>query len=344
MRALPAAMGEHKPFKDITFGRFFESDTARTAVVQWRTLQRLDVVVEETDGGGRTAEEDSLKTKRIVPPDSILGDTVEIVSAALDKENILANPMKAILNPGRTSFKESTTKFKICGIMKSSTAFSSVRYRSGVIVPMKTAEDIPRLGFSSVWELLGRGGGDDSYNSFYVRVKEAAYMAPVREAIEEMGLSVFSISDQMKEMRRAFLIMNSILGAIGTIALIVAALGIINTMVMSILERRREIGIMKAIGGSEDEIRLVFFVEAAIIGVLGALFGLALGWGATRVANLVVNSQMLPEGEPAVDFFYFPPWLILGAILFSVVISLAAGMYPAFRAARVDPVEALRHD
>ena len=101
---------------------------------------------------------------------------------------------------------------------------------------------------------------------------------------------------------------------------------------------------MKAIGGSEDEIRLVFFVEAAIIGVLGALFGLALGWGATRVANLVVNSQMLPEGEPAVDFFYFPPWLILGAILFSVVISLAAGMYPAFRAARVDPVEALRHD
>ena len=200
LRALPAAMGEHKPFKDITFGRFFESDTARTAVVQWRTLQRLDVVVEETDGGGRTAEEDSLKTKRIVPPDSILGDTVEIVSAALDKENILANPMKAILNPGRTSFKESTTKFKICGIMKSSTAFSSVRYRSGVIVPMKTAEDIPRLGFSSVWELLGRGGGDDSYNSFYVRVKEAEYMAPVREAIEEMGLSVFSISDQMKEM------------------------------------------------------------------------------------------------------------------------------------------------
>lgn len=344
LRALPAAMGGHKPFNKITFGRFFAGDTSRSVVVEWSMLRRLNIVVEDPGDDAGPAEADTLDGKRVVPPDSILGKSIEVISASLDRQSILANPVKAILNPGRASFKESSTRFEICGVMKSSTAFSDRRMLSGVVVPMKTAAGIPRLGFSSVWELLGRGGGDDAYNSFYVRVGDVKYMTPVREAIEGMGLHVFSISDQLKEMRRAFLIMNSVLGAIGTIALIVAALGIINTMVMSILERRREIGIMKAIGGSEDEIRMVFFVEAAIIGVLGALFGLVLGWGATRVANLIVNTQMLPEGEPAVDFFYFPPWLIVGAILFSVVISLAAGLYPAFRAARVDPVEALRHD
>jgi putative ABC transport system permease protein len=228
--------------------------------------------------------------------------------------------------------------------LKRTTGFAENRFNSGVIVPMKAARNIPRLGFSSVWELLGNRREQDAYNSFYVRVKNMEDLRPARDAIEEMGLHVFSISDQLREIKRAFLIMNSILGAIGTIALIVAALGIINTMVMSILERTREIGIMKAIGGSEDEIRMVFFVEAAVIGLVGALFGLALGWGVTRIANVVFNSQLRPAGEPMVDMFYFPPWLILGAIAFSVVVSLAAGLYPAVRAARVDPVEALRHD
>ena len=344
LRALPAAMRDHKPFDKIEFGGFFSSDTSRAVVVEWSMLRRLNLVVEDPGARGVPVGADTLNGKRVVPPDSILGRSIEVVSASLDRQSVLANPVQAILNPGRTSFKQTSTRLEICGITKRPTAFSNPRGLSGVVVPIKTAAGIPRLGFSSVWELLGRSGNNDVYNSFYVRVKDVKDMAPVRKTIEAMGLHVFSISDQLKEMRRAFLIMNSILGAIGTIALIVAALGIINTMVMSILERRREIGIMKAIGGSEDEIRMVFFVEAAIIGVVGALFGLVLGWGATRVANLIVNSQMLPEGEPAVDFFYFPAWLIVGAVLFSVVISLAAGVYPAFRAARVDPVEALRHD
>ena len=115
-------------------------------------------------------------------------------------------------------------------------------------------------------------------------------------------------------------------------------------MVMSILERTREIGIMKAIGGSEAEIRTIFFIEAGTIGLIGAVFGLILGWIVTRMANMIANVRFLPPGESPVDFFYFPMWLILGAIAFSLVISLAAGLYPANRAARVNPVEALRHD
>jgi putative ABC transport system permease protein len=200
------------------------------------------------------------------------------------------------------------------------------------------------LGFSSVWELLGGQGGEGTYNLIYVRVERLTDMERVRAALAEMGLNFFSMADQLKEIRRGFLIVDSVLGAVGTIALVVAALGIANTMVMSILERTREIGIMKAIGGSEGEIKMIFFVEAATIGVIGAVFGLILGWAVTRVANLVANAHLLPEGHRAVNLFYFPIWLILGAIAFSIVVSLAAGLYPAIRAARVDPVEALRHD
>jgi putative ABC transport system permease protein len=159
-----------------------------------------------------------------------------------------------------------------------------------------------------------------------------------------MGVEVFTITDQFKELKRGFLIMDTILGAIGTIALFVASLGIINTMIMSILERTRDIGIMKAIGGAESDIRKIFFVEAVSIGFLGALFGLILGWGVTRVANFVANTKLMPQGEAPIDLFYFPLWLILGAIAFSMVVSLAAGLYPAIRAARIDPVKALRHD
>jgi putative ABC transport system permease protein len=81
-----------------------------------------------------------------------------------------------------------------------------------------------------------------------------------------------------------------------------------------------------------------------VIGLIGAVFGLLLGFGVTRLANLVVNTYLMPDDELYVNLFFFPLWLVLGAIAFSVVISLIAGLYPAARAARIDPVQALRHD
>ena len=209
---------------------------------------------------------------------------------------------------------------------------------------MQNTSKIPRLSFSSVWDILGEGKEEGTYSSIYVRVAQLEDLTPVREKIEAMGVGVFALADELEEIKRAFLIMDSLLGAIGTIALIIAALGIINTMLMSILERTREIGVMKAIGGSENEIKFIFFVEAACIGLIGAIFGLMLGWLVTRIANQVMNTMVLPDNQGPIDLFYFPLWLILGALGFSVFVSLAAGLYPAIRAARIDPVRALRHD
>jgi len=209
---------------------------------------------------------------------------------------------------------------------------------------LKHQKKIPSLGFNNVWDLLGDDLPGDNYGSIYVRVKDMKMTKGVVDTLKHKGLNVFAFSEELKEIKRAFMIMDSLLGAIGLIALVVAALGIINTMLMSILERTREIGIMKSIGGSEGEIKIIFFVEAASIGLIGAIFGLGLGWLVTRVANAVMNSQLRPQDLPSVDLFSFPLWLMLGAIAFSVFISLAAGLYPAIRAARIDPVKALRHD
>jgi ABC-type antimicrobial peptide transport system permease subunit len=113
---------------------------------------------------------------------------------------------------------------------------------------------------------------------------------------------------------------------------------------MSILERTREIGIMKAIGGSDGDIRRIFLIEASAIGFFGGMAGVLLGWLVGRIINIGANLYIEQQGGTAGNLFSLPFWLIGGAIGFSIAISLMAGSYPAARAARLDPIQALRHD
>jgi putative ABC transport system permease protein len=277
-------------------------------------------------------------------PDSLLGKEVEVITSVVDVSGILRDPFAGFGSRAGIPLKEHITRLRIVGIEKGTAGMGGPYRDKGVYVPQKTAQNIPQLGFSSVWELLRRKGPGTGYSSLYVRVKKVSELDTVKKQIEKIGFGTLAVVDQLQEIKRGFVIFDTALGAVGTIALVVAALGIINTMVMSILERTREIGIMKAIGGSENEIKGIFFVEAGIIGMAGGVFGVALGWVVTRIANLVANHYVAQQGTPYINFFYIPAWLVLGAIAFSIVVSLLAGMYPAVRAARVNPVEALRHD
>src|SRR5205085_39484 len=134
------------------------------------------------------------------------------------------------------------------------------------------------------------------------------------------------------------------LGIFGSLALAVASLGIVNTLVMAILERRREIGIMKALGASDNDVRSLFFAEAGAMGMLGGAFGVLLGWGIGRLINAGTNAWLLRQQIPSEDIWSVPLWLVLGAIGFSIFVSLFSGLYPAGRAARLDPVQALRYE
>ncbi|HEY0407717.1 MAG TPA: ABC transporter permease [Pyrinomonadaceae bacterium] len=185
----------------------------------------------------------------------------------------------------------------------------------------------------------------EGYDSATVRVTDPIVMTEVRRALTERGFESFSIIDQLEQLRTVFLIINSALGLLGGISLLVASFGIANTMIMSILERTREIGIMKAIGAEDREIKLIFFVEAAVIGLAGGVIGVLAAWGIDAVANRLAYQFLLkPQGASYVDFFAIPIYLWLGAIIFAVLVSILAALYPAARAARIDPVKALRHD
>jgi putative ABC transport system permease protein len=113
---------------------------------------------------------------------------------------------------------------------------------------------------------------------------------------------------------------------------------------MAILERRREIGIMKALGASDGDVKRIFFVEAGSMGLLGGGLGVALGWLIGRVINLGTNIYLQRQEMRPENFWYVPMWLVTASLLFSVIVSMAAGWYPAKRAARLDPVQALRHE
>jgi putative ABC transport system permease protein len=124
----------------------------------------------------------------------------------------------------------------------------------------------------------------------------------------------------------------------------VASLGIINTLVMAILERRREIGIMKALGASDRDVRRLFFAEAGAMGFLGGLLGVGLGWAIGHAINFGANVWLRRQDFPPEKIWSFPWWLVAGAIGFAVLVSLVSGLYPASRAAKLDPVQALRYE
>jgi ABC-type antimicrobial peptide transport system permease subunit len=198
---------------------------------------------------------------------------------------------------------------------------------------------------------LARRGGNlsegqtEGYEAAVVRVTDPKHLTQVRQKITELGFGSFSIVDEIDQIRTVFLIIDSVLGLLGGISLLVASFGIANTMIMSILERTREIGIMKAIGAEDREIKLIFFVEAAVIGVTGGVIGVLVAWGIDGLANRLAYRFILkPQGASFIDFFSLPIYLSVGAILFALVVSILAALYPASRAARIDPVRALRHD
>ena len=213
-----------------------------------------------------------------------------------------------------------------------------------VMIPLGIAKTIDAEIVTNAQSLLRDPLQSKSYGSVTVKVKQARFTQDVEDRIRHLGYAVFSVNDALRGAKSAFIVLDIILSLIGSIALAVSSLGIVNTMVMSILERTREIGIMKAIGASDGDIRRIFLIEASAIGLLGGFMGILLGWIVGRVINFGANVYIRSQGGTPATLFFLPLWLIASAIAFSIVVSLIAGSYPASRAARLDPIQALRHD
>jgi putative ABC transport system permease protein len=216
--------------------------------------------------------------------------------------------------------------------------------RAKVFLPLKLAESLHVMQPTDLREISRATSDQPVYSSISVRVKSPAQIQLVEDAVKKMGFGTFSILDASRGLQQVFRVLYAFLGIFGSLALIVASIGIVNTLVMAILERRREIGIMKAIGASDGDVKKLFFAEAGAMGVLGGIAGVALGWIIGQVINLGTNIYLKRQGFPPEHFWAVPWWLVVFAIVFAFLVSLISGLYPAARAARLDPVQALRYE
>lgn len=189
----------------------------------------------------------------------------------------------------------------------------------------------------------------DGYNQLVVNVDSVEKVLDISDQITQMGYQAYTPQSYVQGINSFFLILQVIFGGVGAIALLVAAIGIANTMAMAILERTREIGLMKAVGATNRDVLTIFLGEAAGIGLIGGLGGILLGWSAGQVINVLALSYLAGQsaqqgGPPPSTAVFTPLWLPIFALVFSTLIGLLSGLYPALRAATMVPVTALKYE
>lgn len=189
----------------------------------------------------------------------------------------------------------------------------------------------------------------DGYNQVIVKVADAKQALDIADQIIAMGFQAFTMQSFVEGLNNFYMVLQVVFGGMGAIALLVAAIGIANTMTMSILERTREIGLMKAVGATNRDVLSIFLGEAAGIGFLGGLGGVVIGWLAGQALNVLAivylaNQSTRQGGPPPSVAVYTPAWLPLFALAFATFIGMISGLYPALRAATMIPVQALKYE
>ena len=189
----------------------------------------------------------------------------------------------------------------------------------------------------------------NGYNTLIVKVGDVDQVLDVADQITAMGFQAWSPQSFVEGISSFYLVLQVAFGSMGAIALLVAAIGIANTMTMAILERTREIGLMKAVGANNRHVLSIFLGEAAGIGFLGGLGGILISWGLGQILNVLVLSYMAGQavengGLPPTAAVVTPLWLPLSALVFATLMGLASGLYPALSAATLAPMTALKYE
>ncbi|HXJ85830.1 MAG TPA: FtsX-like permease family protein [Candidatus Binatia bacterium] len=333
--ALPSSARGNDAFEGMQ-GSFFSSDSAPEVLLQ-----------------KSFAEELLGKTPPLGAPEP---DVAELAKPLLGKELVMRfaqrapaastageGPDNADVAGASYSVVSREQKLKIVGVSDLDPESMRGPTRAKVFLPLGLAEKLHVMLPTDLRE-ISHPADQPVYSSISVRVKNPAKIQAAEDAIKKMGFTTFSIADASRGLRQFFGVLYAFLGIFGSLALIVASIGIVNTLVMAILERRREIGIMKAIGASDGDVRSLFFAEAGAMGVLGGILGVVLGWAIGQAINFGTNVYLRRQSLPPENFWAVPWWLVAFAIGFALAVSLVSGLYPAGRAAKLDPVQALRYE
>jgi putative ABC transport system permease protein len=337
--ALPLSARDRDAFDGMK-GKFFSNASAEEAVLQMESAKQLDPVHPETLIGQEI-------TVRF-PQRKSLDDSTTPHAENASLANLPPDAQAAVAEVASGySVVIHEQKLRVVGIVeaKPDNIFRGAG-NGGIYIPVEFAETLNPMQAGDQRATVAAPMTGQRYSALVVRVNRSSQVEAVENNIKKMGLNTFSLLDASRNLRRAFAVLDLFLGIFGSLALAVASLGIINTLVMSILERRREIGIMKAIGASDSDVRRLFFFEAGAMGLLGGLLGVLFGWLIGHIINFgtrIYMTSQQPDFTPP-NVWLVPWWLVAGAVGFSITVSLISGLYPATRAARLDPVQALRYE
>ena len=345
---IPSSARSNDAFVGIP-GSFFSSENAAEVILQ------KSFAAELLERATKPGQDDEIRVSELAKPLLGLELTMRyaqrIPAASAAAEGNPAKPGRlTVQNQGEHSAAAAYSvisreqKLRIVGISDLDPDSMRGAARARVFLPLKLAQALHVMQPSDLRDSMRGFSKQPSYSTISVRVKNPKQVEAVEQAIKKLGFNTFSILDATRSLRQFFAVLDLFLGIFGSLALAVASIGIVNTLVMAILERRREIGIMKAIGASDGDVKKLFFAEAGAMGVLGGVVGVALGWAIGHVINLGTNIYLKRQALPPESFWSVPWWLVGAAIVFAFIVSLVSGFYPAARAARLDPVQALRYE
>lgn len=260
-----------------------------------------------------------------------------------DRMTITANEsygMGPSFSDGEKKVKYKEYKIKTAGILEEGNWDTDW----GVYMPLETVQQIIKDKQKAENRKPEPGkSAKKTYDHVMVKVDDMKNVQTIQEEIKSMGFSAYSLNDWLDQMKKTSGVMQAVLGGIGAVSLLVAAIGITNTMVMSIYERTKEIGVMKVIGASLKDIKRLFLFESAIIGLLGGIIGVIF----SELLSFLINRfggnllDFLGPGEGA-KISIIPLWLVFAAMAFAALIGIASGYYPAKRAMNLSALEAIR--
>lgn len=299
-------------------GRFFEGPKSAEILISQSMAQRLGYQ----------------------PVERAVGDTVDLVTASLNFHKL--RRAAELFSGGLRTLPMGQRPYdvRIAGLLDD--AGRPVSGLTRVLLPLEFGRTLSKVPFFSTFDLLFRHAEtQEGYSAVRVQLQEDADRTSVRRTLDGMGVYTTSFRRQYERLDTLFLILDLALAILGSIALVVAVLGVANTITMNVRERTREIGIMMAVGGNARDLQRLFVVESAALGALGGAAGLVFGglfaWGLEGAINLYLSSL----GVPSVSLFSLSLPTASAVWAGAVLVSLLAGVLPARRAARIEPAEAL---